>query len=235
MPLSLNTRRVGRVTVVRCSGRVVAGPEADSFREHLTRLLPGEKQVLLDLGEVTFMDSSGLGAMVRMVSSFRRVGGDIRLCQLPPEVATVLRITNLTQLFQIYEQEPEAIAAFYARPSGPEHASPMGIRLLCVDQSADVLAYVRELLGHAGYDIISSTSVPDALILLRAARPALLVLGPNLKAAAGTRQTFEQECCGIPMVELGEEFATVAAGEAGTSLLQRVQARLGAAAPGTGD
>ncbi len=227
MPISLNTRSVGRVTVVRCSGRLVAGPEAESLRQHLTGLLPGQKQVVLHLGEITFVDSSGLGTMVRMVTSFRRAGGDLKLCHVPKEVASVLTITNLAQLFQIHPQEEDAISAYYQRQQGPEQPAQTGARLLCVDQSADVLAYIRELLGRAGFEVLSSTSVPDALILLRATRPALLVLGPNLKAASGTRQAFEQAASGVPVIELGQEFSTSHAGEAAADLLKKIQARLG--------
>jgi len=103
MPLTLNTRRVGRVTVVRCSGRMVAGPETDSVRQYIKELLPMDKHVVLHLGEVTFMDSSGLGTMVRMAGILRSAGGDLKLCQVTPEVAAVLRITNLSQVFQLYE------------------------------------------------------------------------------------------------------------------------------------
>jgi CheY-like chemotaxis protein len=186
-----------------------------------------DKHVVLHLGEVTFMDSSGLGTMVRMAGILRSAGGDLKLCQVTPEVGTVLKITNLTQLFQMYEQEEEAIAAFYQRQSGPEVAAGKGPRLLCVDYSPDVLAYLRELLGRAGYEVVSSNHVPDALILLRATRPALVVLGPNLRAAAGTREAFDQECAKLPVVELGQEFSTLHAGEAGTDLLRKIQGRLG--------
>lgn len=226
MPLELNTRRVGRVTVVRCAGRMVAGPESESVRQHISQVLTSEKHVVLHLGEVPFVDSSGLGTMVRMQALARRAGGDIKLCQVRPEVSTVLRITNLTQLFQMYEQEEEAITAFYERRDGEQPAAQKGARVLCVDESADVLAYVRELLARAGYEAVSSTSVPDALILLRATRPALVVLGPNLKAAAGTRQAFEQECAKAPVLELGANFATLEAGEAANDLLKKIQSKL---------
>src|SRR5512143_1545575 len=155
MPLELNTRRVGRVTVVRCAGRMVAGPESESVRRHISQLLPAEKHVVLHLGEVAFMDSSGLGTMVRMQALARRAGGDIKLCQVRPEVSTVLRVTNLTQLFQRYEREEEAITAFYQRHEGGDQAEQKGARLLCVDESADVLAYVRELLARAGFEAVS--------------------------------------------------------------------------------
>ena len=226
MPLTLDTRRVGRVMVVRCSGRMVAGPETESVRERIKDFLPMDKHVVLHLGEVTFMDSSGLGTMVRMAGILRAAGGDLKLCQVTPEVASVLKITNLAQLFQMYEQEEAAIAAFYERHGAPEAAAGAGARLLCVDYSSDVLAYLRELLGRAGYEVVSSNFLPDALLLLRATHPALVVLGPNLKGAPGTRQAFDQECSKLPVVELGQEFSTLHAGEAGTDLLRKIQGRL---------
>lgn len=98
---------------------------------------------------------------------------------------------------------------------------------MCVDYSADVPAYLRELLGRAGFEVVSSNFLPDALLLLRATHPALVVLGPNLKGSGGTRQAFDQQCSKLPVVELGQEFSTQHAGEAGTDLLRKVQARLG--------
>ena len=213
--------------VVRCAGRMVAGPETDAVRERIKELLPADKHVVLHLGEVSFMDSSGLGTMVRMAGVLRANGGELKLCQVTPEVGHVLKITNLAQLFPMHETEEEAIAAFYQRRGGPAAAQGSGPRLLCVDYSPDVLAYLRELLGRAGYEVVSSNHVPDALLLLRATRPAVVVLGPNLRASGGTREAFDKECAKLPVVELGAEFSTLHAGEAGLELLKKVQTRLG--------
>lgn len=217
---------MGRVTVVRCAGRMVAGPETETVRQHIKEMLPMDKHVVLHLGDVTFVDSSGLGTMVRMAGILRSAGGELRLCQVKPEVSTVLKITNLAQLFPTYEQEEEAIASFYGRQDVAEVAAGKGPRLLCVDYSPDVLAFLREVLGRAGYEVVSSSYVPDALILLRATRPALVVLGPNLKAAAGLREVFDGECAKLPRVQLGQEFSTLDAGEAGSELLQQIQGKL---------
>ncbi len=227
MPLTIDTRRVGRVTVVRCSGRLVAGPESEAVRQRIKELLPADKHVVLHLGEVTFMDSSGLGTMVRMAGVLRASGGELKLCEVTPEVGRVLKITNLAQLFPVHGTEEEAITAFYQRQGSPEVAQGTGPRVLCVDYSSDVLAYLRELLGRAGYEVLSSNHVPDALLLLRATRPALVVLGPNLWAAGATREAFDRECCKLPVVELGAEFSTLHAGEAGVELLRKIQAQRG--------
>ncbi|MGZ4814051.1 MAG: anti-sigma factor antagonist [Terriglobales bacterium] len=228
MPLTLSARQVGRVIVIGCGGRIVAGADIEALRACVLERLPNQKEFVLNLRDVTFVDSSGLGTMVRLLATGRRMGGNVRLCNVPPEIEKILRLTNLTRLFQLYESEETAIADYYPPHAGQATPS-MGVRLLCVDGSADVLAYVRELLTHIGYEVLSATIVPDALILLRASSPALLILGPNLKAAPGTRQRFLQEAATVPVIELGDEFSTLHAGEAATELLQKIKAQLGPA------
>ena len=81
MPLSLDTREVGRVTIVRCNGRIVAGSDSESLRAHVDWLLRDRRAIVLHLGEVGFIDSSGLGTMVRALTSTRRAHGEI--CRTP--------------------------------------------------------------------------------------------------------------------------------------------------------
>src|SRR6202049_4762140 len=107
MPLSLNTRGVGEVTIVRCSGRIVAG-ETEVLRQHVSELLRDRSDILLHLGEVVFIDSSGLGMLVRLLTSTRSARGDLKLCQVPEGIHKVLRLTNLTTLFDTHESEEEA-------------------------------------------------------------------------------------------------------------------------------
>ena len=80
-PESLDTREVGRVTIVRCNGRIVAGRESDSLREHIAWLLRDRRSLVLHLGEVGFIDSSGLGTIVRAFSSTRQAHGELKLCE----------------------------------------------------------------------------------------------------------------------------------------------------------
>jgi DNA-binding response OmpR family regulator len=95
-----------------------------------------------------------------------------------------------------------------------------------VDQSADVLAYLRELLRNAGYNVLTNSSLHDSLILMKATRPNLTVLGPNLTASPGTQQAFRTACATVPVVELGNEFSTLDAGQAASELLERIRTRL---------
>jgi len=223
MPLSLDTRNVGDATIVRCGGRVVAGGETDSLRDHVAGVLQEHRDIVLHLGDVTFIDSSGLGTLVRLLSSTRRVHGDLKLCNVPANIREVLRMTNLSTLFAIHDSEEDAVLAFYQRSAARELPTAAGPTVLCVDQSADVLAYLRELLRSAGYNLLTSGNLRDALILLRATRPSLLILGPSMGASPGTEQAFRKACAHLPIVELGAEFSTSDAGQAASELLERIR------------
>lgn len=226
MPLSLNTRRVGRVTIIQCAGRIIAGNESESLRVHVSGMMRDRKDFVLHLGEVNFIDSSGLGTMVRLLTSTRQSRGDLKLCNVPPNIDKVLRLTSLTRLFETHESEESAISAFYRRGAAPEPAAAPGPVVVCVDQNGDVLAYLRELLRRGGYDVHTSGSLPDTLLLIRVTRPVLLVVGPNLTASPATQQAFCTACAQLPVVELGKEFSTLDAGEAAFRLLEDIQVRL---------
>lgn len=214
---------MGKVTIIQCAGRIVAGGETESLREHVTRLLQDHRDIALHLGDVVFIDSSGLGMLVRLLTSTRSARGDLKLCQVPEVVHKVLKITNLTTLFDTHASEEDAVLAFYRRHAAPAHTPHTGLTVLCIDQSANVLAYLRELLGRAGYNVLTNNNLRDALILLRATRPGLAILGPNLKGAPGAEQSF-RGACAAPVLELGEEFSTLDAGQAAAELLDKIRA-----------
>ena len=230
MPLSLDTREVGRVTIVRCNGRIVAGAESESLRAHVDWLLRDRRSIVLHMGEVGFIDSSGLGTMVRSLTSIRRAHGDLKLCNVTEQVRKVLEMSRLTQVFDAHESEEQAVAAFYrtGTPAGApaEMPVPTGRGILCVDCNRDVLAYLRELLRRAGYDVQSTGHPGDALILMRVTKFDLLLVGPDLATSPATRQAFEVASARLPMIELGSEFSTRDAGEAGAALLEKIEARL---------
>ncbi len=191
---------------------------------HINELLRDRSDIALHLGEVGFIDSSGLGMLVRLLTSTRRAGGDLKLCQLPEIVHKVLKMTSLITLFDTFESEEDAILAFYRRQAAPARTAQSGLTVLCVDQSADVLAYLRELLVRAGYNVLTNSNLRDALILLRATRPGLTILGPNLKASPATEEAFRSASAASPLLELGEEFSTLEAGQAATGLMEKIRA-----------
>lgn len=226
MPLSLETREVGRVTVVRCQGRLVAGTASEELRAHIAWVLRDRRSIVLHLGDIAFIDSSGLGTMVRALTSTRQAHGDLKLCDVPEHVRKVLQLSHLTKLFEAHESEDNAVAAFYRAPAKADQPVSKGRSILCIERNADVLSYVRELLRRAGYDVHSSSSVRDALVLMRVSRFDLVVAGADLTASPVTEKSFRDACAAVPVIELGSEFSTLEAGQATTELLAKIAARL---------
>src|SRR5271154_4792094 len=132
MPLSFDTRGVGKVTVVRCNGRIVAGTENESLRTHISGMMRDRKNFVLHLGEVALIDSTGLGTMVRLLTSTRQTRGDLKLCNVPQNIDKVLKITNLTKLFETHDSEESAISAFYHRSAAAEQAASPGRPVICI-------------------------------------------------------------------------------------------------------
>jgi anti-sigma B factor antagonist len=226
MRLSFDTREVGRVTIVCCNGRIVSGGESEALRAHVAWLLRDRRSIVLHLGDVVFIDSSGLGTMVRTLTSVRQARGELKLCNVPEPVRKVLELSHLIQLFDTHESEEKAVAAFYRPGARAEAPALTGRSVLCLDANADVLAYLRELLRRAGYDVHTSSHVRDALILMRVTKFDLLLAGPGVMASPAAQQSFQSACASLPVIELGQEFSTSDAGEAASGLLERIDARL---------
>jgi anti-sigma B factor antagonist len=224
--LTLNTRDIGRVTVISCAGRIVVGQPSESLRDHVNHVLRDRRALVLHLGDVGFIDSTGLGTIVRLLTATRQARGDLKLCAVPASVQSLLKITTTQRLFDIHDSEENAIAAFY-RGTGPAPAtSAEGPSVLCIHRSADVLAYLRELLRHAGYEVHTTTGLGDAFMLLRVARPQLIVLGHDAVANPERKAALESKCANLPRIELPEDFSTQHAGEAAEALLREVRLHL---------
>ncbi len=226
MRLTLETREVGRVTIVRCRGRIVAGAETELLHSHIAHLLRDRKTIVLNLCEVEFVDSSGLGAMVRALTASRQLHGDVKLCNVPEPICKVLQMTHLAQLFDMHDSEEKAVAAFYRLTKSWEKLKTTGPCVLCIDRSTDVLAYLRELLRRAGYDAYTTDNLHDSVILMRVTPPGLVVVGADLAGSPAAQQAFQSACAKLPVVELGSEFCTLDAGEAASGLLEKIAARL---------
>jgi len=185
-------------------------------------LLRDRRAIVLHLGEVAFIDSSGLGTIVRTLTSTRQAHGDLKLCDVPEHVQKVLELSHLTKLFDSHESEDHAVAAFYRAPVQTEKHVTTGKSVLCIDRNADVVTYVRELLRRDGYDVHTSNNLRDGLILMRVTRFDLLLVGAELTGSPATEKSFRDACAAVPVVELGADFSTLEAGEAAQVLLQRI-------------
>ena len=112
MDLKIATREVDGVIVVSCNGRIVFGDEATALRDTLKKLLDSSRQILLNLSGVSYIDSGGLGTLVGVYSSARAAGADIKLTGLGQKLRDVLQVTKLVTVFEVYDSEQQAIAAF---------------------------------------------------------------------------------------------------------------------------
>jgi len=226
MSLSLTSRRVGDVTVLTCSGRIVAGAESESLQKSLDELLPFSPHILLHLGGVDFIDSAGLGLLARYLTRVQNASGTLKICAVSPKIDDVLRITRLKAVFQPYETEADPIAEVHRSSRTSDALSNPDV--LCVDESDDVLAYLRELFKGAGYRAITAANLPDALILLRATGPKVVVISAALRAARSTRAAveFHKSSESLSMIELLPDFSAHDAGDAATQVLDAVRRTL---------
>ena len=113
MSMKISTRQVDGVTVVDCSGRITLGEGSITLRETVSGLLAkGQKKILLNLGDVNYIDSSGIGELVSAFTTVRKQGGDLKLLNLTKKVHDLLQITKLYTVFDVKDDEAAAVAAF---------------------------------------------------------------------------------------------------------------------------
>jgi anti-sigma B factor antagonist len=180
MALSVEGRHCGEVYIVRCKGNIVAGKEAQTLEASINLGLREFQRIALHVAGVGRVDSTGIGLMVRILSHTRHRGGDIRLAELPPFLTHLLKITRLNTVFRVYDSEEAAIVSFLREPSaaGADRVGD-GPKVLFLDESPDLCAFVRMLLHNHGYDVSSTCRMHDAKILLNVGTFDYIVLGPD--------------------------------------------------------
>ena len=113
MGMTTSTRQVGGVTIVDISGQIVLGEESAALRNLVRDLLSkGHKKILLNLGDVNYIDSSGLGHLVSAFTSVRKQGGELKLLNLMKKVKDVMQIARLYTAFDVMDDEAAAIKSF---------------------------------------------------------------------------------------------------------------------------
>lgn len=113
MTMKTSTRQTDGITVVDLSGRITLGEGSVVLRDTIRDLLgKGNKRILLNLGDITYIDSSGIGELVSAYTSVRNAGGDLKLLNLTKKVHDLLQITKLYTVFDVKDDEATAIAAF---------------------------------------------------------------------------------------------------------------------------
>lgn len=233
MKLTLQSQVIDDVLVIRCKGRISFGKEVEALEAevHARTKIAGTdifivKQVVIQLAETDYVDSSGLGALIRMSNILRAAGGGLKLCQLSPTVAKVIELTNLTTLFHPYTTEAHAIAAFSSghRTPGASFGSSKP-RIVCVDPSINLLAGLSALLTRSGYEVFTTCYVGEASTLVGATAPKLVICGPGVTGVPTGPAAIEKfrQNGRLRILELPADFHTAEAGQAGQDLVAQVR------------
>lgn len=113
MSVKLSVRQIGDVTVIDAEGRITLGEGSSTFRDTIKDLsAKGSKKILLDLADITYIDSSGIGEMVAGFTSVSNAGGTLKLLNLTKRVKDLLQITKLYTVFEVFDDEAKALASF---------------------------------------------------------------------------------------------------------------------------
>lgn len=110
--MKYSSRLEGAIFVIELKGKVMGGPESAAFHETLkTSVADGHKKVILDLGDVEWMNSSGLGLLISALSTMRNAGGELKLARVTDKIESLLVITKLNSIFEVFPSVSAALAA----------------------------------------------------------------------------------------------------------------------------
>ena len=113
MSMKLTTREVSGVSIVDLSGKITLGEGGVALREEVRKLLAeGKKKIVLNLAEVNYIDSSGLGELVSSYTAVQNAGGELKLLNLTSKVRDLLVITKLVTVFDVKDDEASAVSSF---------------------------------------------------------------------------------------------------------------------------
>ena len=117
--MTMTERRIGDVTVLDLGGRLILEDGVDELRDRIASIVDeGRLKLVLDMADLTFVDSCGIGILISKLVSLRRRGGDLHLLNLTPRGQHLLEITRLEHVFHCYTSEADAVGSFPATASG---------------------------------------------------------------------------------------------------------------------
>ena len=224
MQMRLESRPVGDVLIVQCHGKIVVGNEVLALHHFVGESLNKYGDIVLALDQVQFVDSSGLGAMVRLVQAARAKGGDVKLSGLPEPIRKALVTTNLISQFETYDSIEQAITAAYLGSRYCRGKDGSVRTVLCIYDSTDVCTFLREVLCAAGYNALTAGNVSDARILMRATKARLVVISSHLETTHGqsTLRLLQEIDPAVSLLVLDDNFMNQDPGEAAQKLLGRL-------------
>lgn len=208
MQLELKTDYAGEKARLTCTGRVVAGPEADALDATLTKLVKEVGTIELDLAGVTFLDSSGIGVLVRNLVRARAERRVLRIAALSPQAQKTLEVTSVLGQFRPANSTPTQVKA--------------GLRVLFVHPSAEVRTFVASLLKGRGAQAQTCASIYDARMLAGAETDLMIVSSEDDSAADNAKKTLRLE----------RDFFARSGDEAAEALIAKINEKMNAAAAG---
>ncbi len=111
--MKFKTRESKGVTIIELTGNVMGGPDATILNDQLHKLIDDKKKrVIVDLDEVKFINSSGLGMLIGGLTTLRNSGGELKLARASKKIEDLLKMTKLTTVFDVHKTVNEAVAAF---------------------------------------------------------------------------------------------------------------------------
>jgi anti-anti-sigma factor len=184
MPLTIESRFCEKVFIVKCAGQIVIGQEAKALESSLEMAKREFRHVIIDMAQVTRLDSIGLGLLVRSGDALRKGGGDLRIATPPAFVSDLLKMTRLTAFLQSCPSVDEAIASFLTLIADERLPHEGGRRVLLIDRSPDMGAFIRAVLTQHGYQMRSASLISDAKLLLRLQGTDYILFGPGTPESA---------------------------------------------------
>ena len=112
MQLKLTSKTVDGIYVLQCNGRIVFGEESSLLRDTVKKAIPENKRIILNLAEVTYIDSGGLGTLVSLHTTAQLAGTSVKLANLTKRVGDLLQVTKLLTVFDVHNSEAEALESF---------------------------------------------------------------------------------------------------------------------------
>ncbi|HEY5609760.1 MAG TPA: STAS domain-containing protein [Thermoanaerobaculia bacterium] len=111
--MKTSSRSVSGIEIIELQGKITIGAGDSQLRDTITqKLSEGKDKILLDMSGVTTIDSSGIGELVGSYTTVANRGGKLKLLHLPPKVTDLLQVTQLITVFEVYENEQEAVSSF---------------------------------------------------------------------------------------------------------------------------
>lgn len=223
MSLTVTSRLCGTVCILHCSGRIMAGQSALDLETALEQVGHASTCVILNLSQVTRMDSMGLGTLVRQTSRLNSCGGAVRLVAPQPFVAHVLVMTKLSDYFKTYPTEEEALEDFLRQHAPQSQEADSGHKVLVFDPSPDLGTFVRGVLAQHGFSVRTACSLRDAKVLLRVDdKVDYILIGPGTPHLPPQIAATELSALApkAQALQLAPDFNTSNATESAESLLQ---------------